>query len=103
MSNGSFILATRPIEVAGRPPVQIVGYFEADFKSPGARAFFDWLITTEAQGSLTDTFAAVDGALTRAFGPKCDPAPALKCVYLFSVRVLVVVWGAGQQPVAACH
>ena len=70
MSNGSFILATRPIEVAGRPPVQIVGYFEAEFKSPGARAFFDWLITAEAQGSLTDTFAAVDGDLTRAFGPK---------------------------------
>ena len=78
MSNGSFILAARPIEVAGRPPVQIVGYFEAEFKTPGARGFFYWLVTPEAQGSLTDTFAAVDGTLTRAFGPKCDPTSVLK-------------------------
>ena len=70
MGSSEFTVALRPIDVEGQPPTQVVAYFEATFKSPGARAFFDFWVTVEGRTTITAPSALLE-AESREAGIKC--------------------------------
>jgi hypothetical protein len=68
--NDSYTLAVRPLAVEGLPPTQLLTLFVAQFKTPGGRAFFDFLVTPEGQKAITEPNSANE-ARAREAGLKC--------------------------------